>query len=164
MCIIEKKSLSVGKYVSTEHVDTVIRTYKKERWVHNSERLGKADSLSGWLSVEELEAFIETVKQHDADGVKFYFGAYSQESAPRPEYAGLQTIVLVATKNKETVNGTTNKDVYITKNGSSVILAYNSVYLCPPFCGGGSTFKPDTELNGIGVALLDKGDKGMAVI
>ena len=57
MCISEKKSLSVGKYVSTKHVDSVIRTYKKERWVHNSERLGKADSLSAWYSVEEIEAF-----------------------------------------------------------------------------------------------------------
>lgn len=164
MSVIQKKSLSVGKYVSTKHVDTVIRNYKKERWVHNSERLGKADSLSGWLSLEEMEAFVRTIKQHDADGIKFYFGAYSQDSAPRPEYAGLQTIVLVATRIKETESGTTNKDIYVTKEGATEILAYNSLNLCPPFCGNGSTFKPDTELNGIGVTLLDKGDKGMAVI
>jgi len=164
MSTIEKKSLAVGKYVSTKHVDTVIRTYKQERWVYNSERLGKADSLSGWLSVEEIEAFIENIKLHGADGIRFYFGVYPQDDAPIPEYAGRQTIVLAATKQKQTEDGTTNKDVYITKDGSSVILAYNSLYICPPWCGGGSAFKPGSELSGIGVALIDKGEKGLEVI
>jgi hypothetical protein len=164
MSIIEKKSLSVGIYVNTAHVDTVIRTYKKERWVHNSERLGKADSLSAWYSVEELEGFIDTIKQHDADGIKFYFAAYPENNAPKPEYAGLQTIVLVATKSREAENGTANKDIYITKEGSTEILAYNCASLCPPFCGSTSGFRAGSELNGIGLALLDKGDKGLAVI
>ena len=50
----QKKTLKVGKYVNTEHINTHIRTYKKERWIHNTERLGKADSLSSWYSIEEL--------------------------------------------------------------------------------------------------------------
>ncbi len=49
MITIEKKSLKVGKYVNTEHVDTVVRNYKQERWVYNSERIGKEDSLSGMV-------------------------------------------------------------------------------------------------------------------
>src|ERR1700712_1583613 len=102
MMTIEKKSLKVGKYVNTAHVDKVISTYKKERWVHNTKRIGKEDSLSGWDSVEELEGFIENIKQHGADGIKMYFAAYPSDYTETPEYAGRQTIVLVATKSKET--------------------------------------------------------------
>src|ERR1700730_1462565 len=134
MITIEKKSLNVGKYVDTKHVDSAIKTYKKERWVHNSKRIGKEDSLSAWYSVEELEGFIDTIKQHGANGIKFYFGAYPADYAEKPEYAGLQTIVLVATKSKETENGTKHKDVYITKDGSTSILGYNFSHICPPLC------------------------------
>ena len=62
MLTIQKKSLKVGKFVNTEHVDTVIRNYKQERWVHNTERLGKEDSLSVWHSIEELEELIAKPK------------------------------------------------------------------------------------------------------
>jgi hypothetical protein len=84
MSTIEKKSLSVGKYVNTEHVDTAIRNYKQERWVQNSERLGKADSMSVWYSAEELQGFIDTIREHGGDGVRMYFGAYG-EKAPKAE-------------------------------------------------------------------------------
>jgi len=76
MLTIEKKSLKVGKFVNTEHVDTVIRTYKQERWVHNSERLGKEDSLSVWHSIEELEDLIAKAKEHGGDGIRFYFECF----------------------------------------------------------------------------------------
>ena len=75
MTAIETKSLKVGKYVDTAHVDTLIRNYKQERWRQNSERLGKEDSLSVWFSVEELEEFIANIKDYNATGVRFYFGA-----------------------------------------------------------------------------------------
>ena len=57
MVTIEKKSIKVGKLVDTEHVETLIRNYKQERWAHNSKRIGKEDSLSVWFSVSELEEF-----------------------------------------------------------------------------------------------------------
>ena len=63
----QEKSLKVGKFVDTAHVDTVIRTYKQERWVHNTERIGKEDSLSTWYSIEELEDFIAAAKENGAD-------------------------------------------------------------------------------------------------
>jgi hypothetical protein len=163
MITIEKKSLNVGKYVDTNHVDTAIKTYKQERWIHNSKRIGKEDSLSAWYSVEELEGFIDTIKQHGADGIKFYFGAYPDSYDEKPEYAGLQTIVMVATKSKETENGTKHKDVYITKDGTSTIMGYNMPGLCPPLCGGffsqGKT--PFTE---IGLTMVDKGEEGLAIV
>ena len=161
MQTIEAKSLKVGNYVNTAHVDNVIRNYKQERCVQNSERIGEEDSLSAWWSVEELEEFIEHAKTHGADGVKFYFGAYDQEHAPRPEYADRQTLVMVATKQKENANGTSkNKDIYVATEKGSNILAYNCCYLCPPFCGQSDL--PDSIE--IGVTLVDRGTEGFVVI
>ena len=163
MSTIEKKSLRVGKYVDTAHVDQVIRTYKKERWVHNSARIGKEDSLSGWYSIEELEDFIANCKNHGADGIKMYFAAYPTDHAPKPEYAGLQTIVLVATKSGEGVNGSVNKDIYVSKGNSAEIIAYNASKLCPPVCSGDG-IAADTEWGGLGLTFIDKGEAGVIVI
>jgi hypothetical protein len=159
MQTIEKKSLKVGKYVNSKHVDNAIRNYKQERWIQNSERIGKEDSLSAWWSVEELEGFLEQAKENGADGVKFYFGAYDKENAPNPDYAGLQTLVMVATKQKQTVSGVKNKDLYVNTEKGTEILAYNMASLCPPYCGGGLNDNGD-----LGVTLVDNGDKGFVVI
>ena len=164
MQTIEKKSLKVGKYVSTEHVDNVIRNYKQERWIQNSERLGKEDSLSAWWSVEELENFLENAKMHGADGVKFYFGAYAKDYAEKPEYAGLQTLAMVATKQKEGASGTTiNKDIYVNGKNGNAILGYNAAQLCPPYCGKTppTTIFDDMQ---VGTTIIDRGDKGLLVI
>jgi len=136
MITVEKKSLRVGKYVDREHVDAVVSTYKKERWAQNSERIGKSDSLSAWFSAEELEDYLALIKKHGADGVKFYFGVYPEDHAPKPEYAGRQTIVLVATKSKETENGFVNKDLFVKKDGIDISLSLNMPSICPPYCGG----------------------------
>jgi hypothetical protein len=162
MQTIEKKSLKVGKYVSNKHVDSVIRNYKTERWVHNSERIGKEDSLSAWWSVEELEDFIEKAKMYGADGVKFYFAAYDEKTAHDPLYIGRQTLVMVGTKQKENADGTVkNKDIYVNTDNGNQILAYNASALCPPYCGQNT----DTlDGNEIGVTLIDKGNDGFVVI
>jgi hypothetical protein len=171
MTTIQKKSLKVGRFVDTNHVDTVIRNYKKERWVHNSERIGKEDSLSVWYSVEELEEFIEKIKLHGADGIKFYFAAYSQEFAPKPEYADRQTVVMVATKANSTEKGAANKDIYIATEKGSSILAYNVGSICPPYCGGskpigtgGDGDSGGDDWGGIGITIIDRGDKGTIVV
>jgi len=161
MIAIEKKALVVGKYVSTQHVDKVIRNYKQERWIQNSERIGKEDSLSGWWSIEEIEDFLEKAKMYGGDGVKFYFGAYDKDYQEQPEYAGRQTLVMVATKQKEGKNGTTvNKDIYVNEGNSSNILAYNAIRLCPPSCG----INGDTDIPDVGVTIVDRGSDGLMVI
>jgi len=132
----QKKSLRVGKLVGSEHVEMVTSNYKKERWIHNSERIGKSDSLSVWFSVEDLEEYIEQIKHNGADGVKFYFGSYPENFEAKPEYSGRQTIVMVATKSKETENGIVNKDLYINKNGNLTVMGLNMGSICPPYCGG----------------------------
>jgi hypothetical protein len=156
----QKKPLKVGKYVNTEHVDSLIRTYKKERWIHNTERLGKADSLSSWYSIEELEEFIAHSKQEGADGIKLYFAAYPQDFNKIPEYAGRQTVVMVATKQKQTAEGVLNKDLYVNSESGPEILAYNMGSLCPPYCGGKGTTSDD----GIGITVIDRKDEGVVII
>lgn len=149
------KSVKVGKLVNTKHVNTVISNYKKERWAHNSKHIGKEDSLSVWYSREELEEFLTTVKEHGGDGIKMYFGAYGHDDAPKPLYADRQTIVLVATKTRETINGDVNKDLYVSNKEKTSILAYNVGKMCPPICNGD---------DGLGVTIIDKGNEGMMVV
>lgn len=152
----QTKSVKAGKLVDTEHVNTVISNYKKERWAHNSRHIGKEDSLSVWYSVEELEEFLQMVKEHGGDGIKMYFGAYDKEHAPKPLYADRQTVVLVATKEKETANGRVNKDLYISIEDNTTILAYNAGGLCPPFCTQNG--------EGIGITIVDKGTDGIVIV
>jgi hypothetical protein len=157
----KKKTLSVGKLVNTAHVNTVVRNYKQERWAHNSKRLGKEDSLSVWYSVEELEEYLEKVKTHGGDGIRMYFGAYSPDYKEQPLFAGRQTVVLVATKNKESEGCETNKDIYINTEKGSSILAYNAGKLCPPLCTGDDG--GFGGYGGIGVTIIDKGKDGLVV-
>jgi hypothetical protein len=159
MTTIQKKSVRVGKLVNTDHVNTVIKNYKRDRWVHNSKRLGKEDSLSVWYSIEELEEFIAKSKDHGADGIKLYFGAYDKNYEEQPLYAGRQTLALVATKNIVTPNGESNKDIYINTEKGTTILAWNAGSLCPPYCGtiGGG-------FDDIGITIVDKGDEGLIIV
>mgnify|MGYP006048825691 CR=1 FL=1 len=159
MNTIEKKSLKVGKQVNTDHVNTVIKNYKKERWVHNSNRLGKEDSLSVWYSIEELEEFIAISKEHGADGIKLYFGVYDKDYEEKPLVAGRQTIALVATKHKITEAGESNKDIHIQTDKGSSILAWNAGQICPPYCGTRDGF----GFGDIGITILDKGGEGMVI-
>ena len=148
----------VGKFVGTEHVETVRRNYREQRWVQNSKRIGKPDSLSVWFSLEDVEGFLEKLKNHGGDGIRFYFGAYDTEYAEKPLYAGRQTIVMVGTRQKETANGEINKDMYIsTKEGTS-ILAYNVGRPCPPYCNTGD------GMDDLGITIVDKGDDGLIIV
>jgi len=156
---VAKKSVKAGKRVNTKHVDSLIKNYKRQRWVQNSKNLGKEDSLSVWYSLEELQTFLQTAKENGSDGVRIYFGVYDKETAHDPVYEGRQTIVFVATKEKETKDGTANKEVYVNTNEGTSILAYNSGKICPPSCEIGT----DDGGGGFGWILIDKGEDGLCI-
>jgi hypothetical protein len=165
MITAKKSSISVGKYVDTKHVDTVIREYKHERWAQNSERIGKEDSLSAWWSIEEIEGFLAHAKDNGADGLKMYFAAYPKDYTEQPLYAGRQTLVMVATKSKETEAGIVNKDIYTTSDQGPNILAYNMSKLCPPMCRPeGPGISADDADFGLGLTIIDRGEKGLTVV
>lgn len=153
------KTAKPGRLASNEHVDKLIGTYKKERWVHNSGKLGMPDSLSTWYGLNELSAFLELARKHQADGIKMYYGVYPSDYTENPEFAGRQTIVLVATKTKETGNGTFNKNIYVNRNGKAEILAFNYGTLCPPLC----TTEPPKEGEG-GWYNIEMEKAGIAII
>jgi hypothetical protein len=157
---IAKKSVKAGKRVNTKHVDSLIKNYKRERWVQNSKNLGKEDSLSVWYSLEELMSFMQTAKENGSDGIRLYFGVYDKDTAHDTAFEGRQTIVLVATKQKEVEDGVAHKEVYInTENGNS-ILAFNAGWICPPKCGS----IDDGDGGSIGITILDKGDDGFCIV
>jgi hypothetical protein len=155
MTTIEKKSLAVGRYVNTNHVDTLIRTYKQERWQQNSERMGEEDTLSLVYTIEELEEFLKRSKAAGANAISIHFGVYPENFAERPGYAGKQTTVFVATDRQETENGFAHKNVYQQTSNGKQLLAYNMGGIPP---GG-----VETDYDGLGITIVDKGD-GMIVI
>jgi hypothetical protein len=156
-----KQSVRVDKNVNTGHVDSIIREYKQTRWAPNSDRIGKSDSLSAWYSIEDIENFINSAKANGGDGIKFYFAAYPEDYASTPEYAGRQTLAMVATKSKLTEMGKiANKDIYVSKNGRTKILSgIIPPTLCPPICGA-----TEGGMGDLGITLVDRGEKGMEII
>jgi len=166
MTVIKKIPSTVLNRIATSKVDSIIRNYKKERWIQNSEKLGKEDSLSVWWSIEEIECFIEQAKIHGGDGIKFYFGAYGSDETDTPEYAERQTLAMVATKKRSNdCGGVANKDLYVTSENGNHKLVYNiGGAMCPPRCGAIVTTNPDVYSPEIGVTLIDKADGGFMII
>jgi len=160
MNTIEKKSLKVGKYVNTEHVDGLIRNYKTERWIHNSERMGTNDTLGVWYTIDELEEFIQTARMQGADGIRLYFGVYG-DNAPRPGSQGKQTIALVATHTELASDGKeVRKDLYINSGEQKTLLAYNAGFPIPDVPGGGS----GTSVLTLGLTITVNKDNQMVII
>lgn len=135
MYTIEKKSVNAGQVATKQDVDNFVSTYKQERWANNSDRMGKADSLSVWFTLEELEGFLENVKANGGDSVRFHFGVFP-EGYSVPEFVGRQTIVMVGNRTKDG-SYATSKELYASNEGQAEIVAFGGGIVCPPFCGSG---------------------------
>jgi hypothetical protein len=158
-----KNFVKAKKTIKTEEAENFIREYKQKRWVHNSERIGKPDSLSAWYSIEQLQNFIDLSKSHGGDGIRFFYGAYPEDYANKPEYAGRQTLVMVPTKSKVLENGcTADKNIYTVNNSRIEILNIGSTghpVICPPNCP-----PPDGGMGDFGITIVDRGPKGMEIV
>lgn len=159
MATIQKKSVSRGQFLDNQFVDTAIRTYKQEKWVHNSARISKEDSLTCWTSLAELERLSESIKKHRGNGIRICFGAYPPDYAVDSELAGRQTVILIATKTGE--DATSHKDLYISHGKNAQVLAFGGLPHCPRVCGGYFNASPSRRL---GQALVDEGENGLSVI
>jgi hypothetical protein len=154
MTIEQKKP--VGKFLLTHEVDNLISNYKQQRWAANSEKIGRADTLNIWWTIDELENFLAVAKENQADGVKFCFGVYDAEN----KKAGQQTIAMVATQEVETENGTAHKNVYKQTPYGKNIVAYNGGKSWPPKEDNGITFDPYE----LGITIVETADKKMIVV
>jgi hypothetical protein len=113
-----------------------------------------------FYSIEELEEFLQKAKEAGANGVSVHFGVYPENFNEREGYAGKQTTVFVATDRQETATGITHKNIYHETNKGKQLLAYN-MGQWPP--GSGVETEYDSDW-GLGITIIDKGDKGMIVI
>jgi hypothetical protein len=156
-----KNYVKTRKSSSIENADTFIREYKQKRWVQNSERIGKPDSLSAWYSIEEMEDFLALAKSNGGNGIRFYYGAFPEDYTAKPEYAGRQTLVMTGTRSRITKSGgIADKDIYLRKNGRVEILSGIIPKGCPPAC------PPPSEggMGDLGITIVDKGDKGLEIV
>lgn len=135
MSTIVKKSVNEGYYITKKEMDELTTAYKQQRWADNSDRLGKSDSMSVWLSVEEVENFLERVKNNGGNGIRLHFAVHGNDCLV-PEQSGMQTVVMVANRSKD---GTLQnaKELYADHNGNPELVAYLPMPICPPMCGGG---------------------------
>ena len=159
MTTIEQKVVKAGKYVSTEHVDSIIRNYKKERWIQNSDLIGKEDTLGVWLTADELEEYVQTAKRLGADGIRLCFGVYG-ETGCRPGMEGKQTVAFVATKSVEEADQIVHRDLYAEKGGQKTLVAYNMfppLPIVPPTTGSALNHT-------LGVTLVSDKQNTMRVI
>ena len=159
MNTIAEKSVNAASYVTRNEMNTLTSGYKQERWVSNSENLGRPDSMSVWFTVEQMETFLEEVKANGGNGIRVHFGVFPQNYS-NPEVAGMQTVVLVANRSKD--GSLENaKQLLVNKNGRPDILAMDGPILCPPGCGGG--FGVTSPGLGQSTLILSK-DNSMEVI
>jgi hypothetical protein len=155
-----KNNVKTKKTGQTADAETFIREYKQKRWVQNSDRIGKPDALSAWYSIEELEHFISLTKSHGGSGVRVFYGAFPEDYTAQPEYAGRQTLVMVATRSRILEDGcTTDKNIYTHKNGRVEILSTQNPRICPPICP-----PPDGGMGDFGITIVDRGAKGMEIV
>jgi hypothetical protein len=133
-----KQINKAGKFVDARHVNELRENYRREKWVNNSNQLGKIDTLSVWYSLAELKEYLEAAEAVGADGVRVYFGAYPKTYPDNILLEGRLTIAFVATQQKRSVTGKTeNKDLYISTPKGPEVMAFNFGNICPTSCPGG---------------------------
>jgi hypothetical protein len=153
---VTKTSFKAGQLVDSKHVDSLLSTYKTERWINNSKQLGKEDSLSVWYGMDELSEFMQIARENGADGIRMYFGVYPEGFDKVPDYAGRQTVVMVATKAKRNEDGRLiTKHIYYQTDKGTELLAFNISYICPPVCA------PDD--GGVGDGIFISQDQGLGL-
>ncbi|WP_257667566.1 hypothetical protein [Parapedobacter tibetensis] len=105
------------KLIPLELADMMIKAYDKQRRGPASKKisreLGKEveDSRSVWIG---KEAILELLELNKADGIRLYFGIaddYPGHKLKRPEHKKRHTVVMVATKSKDSDNPTMENSV-----------------------------------------------------
>ncbi len=83
-----------GIFISKNVVNERVNNFQSNKLPLLTNAIGKPDTKSGWYSIEQFEELMREMYYLNADGVRLYFGAYSNDA---PEYAGQLTIIFVPT-------------------------------------------------------------------
>lgn len=134
------------KLISYKEGTVLFDEYSKTNYeVITKIRNGEPDSRSYWFSLEELEGYINYIKENGKKqnlenlGVRIYLGKYPldypKEKMAQPTYAGYQTIFLVPTSKKDKTTTTTYTTRSYTEDENTDIQsldALNMTNLAPP--------------------------------
>ncbi|MCD6011513.1 MAG: hypothetical protein K0Q79_1375 [Flavipsychrobacter sp.] len=130
--------------MNTSYAKGLVSNYKNNQWaIINSNFLPNydiRDSRCVWFSIDELQGFLDSIKQPNAQevnatGVRIYFGAYSTDTpGAQANYNHLHTLLMIAThsaadgKNYDFDAATGRSDFA----NLQMITALNQGHLVPP--------------------------------
>jgi hypothetical protein len=113
-----------------------------------SDALGKTETRAIWYSRDHVEQWLQEIDKAEGDGLRVYFGAYSENE----DYAGQLCLLMVVTQ-ANTSNGS-HTDITIEdapdfearafKAGNGRNRDFNIGSPCPPICDEGIGF-PEPE-------------------
>jgi hypothetical protein len=133
-----------GIFIDKEEVNKRVSNYLNEKHPVLSAAIGHEDSKSAWYSLDQFEELMREMYYLNADGLRFYFGAYDGDDA---NYPGMLTVVLVPTY----LNENTGKHTDIVVDDEADFLGrcaakaipvmrraigknLDTLGLCPPSC------------------------------
>jgi hypothetical protein len=137
-------------FIEKAAVNELVTNYQQGKHVLLSNQMGKPETKFGWYSKEQFEEIVREISyqqenHQEVSGIKMYFGAYSSD---HHEYANQLTIIFVPTYFDASTS--THRDIVIDDqtdigdraNLMSKIKNLDTIGLCPPSCGGQSSFYP----------------------
>ena len=136
------------KLISYKEGTLLFNEYSKtNNEILTKSRNGEPDSRWYWISLEDLEGYVNYVKENAKEqklenlGLRIYLGKYPvdypKEKMAKPEYAGYQTIFIVPTTKVSTPENQNVKSLTTTSLSDEsadieTISAMNAVNLAPP--------------------------------
>lgn len=91
------------KLIDSEKAAALNKTYREKRMAMINRGNGIQDSCSSWYSLEDLEGYLNYVKEEakkkniSIDGIRFYFGVYPEDTEDS-KMAGKTTLFMCPTK------------------------------------------------------------------
>lgn len=154
-----------GFFIGTKNADTLIRNFQEKRLPQlNLQLKGGAETKSTWYDIAHIKELYEELEYLNADGVRVYFGAYSDGTIMNgQDVSGQICIVMVPTTYNESalkhrdllLEETANFDQrpgsehFIGNNGNNSELnrGFDEGKPCPPLCDEHEPRFPLSELS-----------------
>lgn len=88
--------------ISAQEAKTLSDNWTNLRASANNEAAGQPDNRSSWYSLEDMQNFLNYIKDNnkDVNGVRFYLGVQTAKADPK----GMTTVFMVPTQEKDGKN------------------------------------------------------------